>query len=119
MADYVDGFCFPIAREHLEAYQALSTSVAAIWREHGAIDYREFVGDDLHLEGTRSFIDAVDADDDEVVVFGWVTFASREARDAAGAKVAADTRVAELMANADTGFDARRMVYGGFGAFVS
>lgn len=119
MADYVDGFCFPIARDHLEVYQALSGRVAAIWREHGAIDYREFIGDDLHLEGTRSFTDALGVADDEVVVFGWVTFVSREARDAAGARVAADTRVAELMANTDTGFDARRMVYGGFSAFVS
>ncbi len=119
MANYIDGFVLPIPRDRLSDYQAVVEAIAHIWREHGALDYREYVGDDLSLEGTRSFTDAVAATADEAIVFGWVVFESREARDQANSKVAADPRVAELMASSDTGFDAERMVYGGFRSFVS
>lgn len=118
MADYVDGFVFPVPRDHLDEYQRLAEAVASIWKEHGALDYREYVGDDLYLEGTRSFPDCVAASDVEAVVFGWVVFESREARDRANEKVAADPRVAELMAASASGFDASRMVYGGFRPLV-
>ncbi len=70
------------------------------------------------MAGTRSFTEVVGAAADEVVMFGWVSFASREARDQANEKVAADPEVAALMASADCGFDAERMAYGGFQAFV-
>jgi uncharacterized protein YbaA (DUF1428 family) len=93
-------------------------SVADIWREHGALDYREYVGEDLMLEGTRSFTEVSDATEDDVVVFGWVVFQSREARDRANAKVAADPRMAELINSSNSGFDAKRMAYGGFQALV-
>lgn len=118
MADYIDGFAFPIAHDSLDAYKRLVDEVAVIWKKHGALDYREFVGDDLELEGTRPFTDALDANDGDAIVFGWVVFESREARDAANAKVAADPRMAELISASDSGFDAERMAYGGFRAFV-
>ena len=70
--------------------------------------------DDSYLEGTRSFADLVAATDDEFIVFGWVLFESREARDLAIEKVAADARMAELVDSSDSGFDAKRMAYGGF-----
>lgn len=114
MGHYIDGFVLPIQRDRLDNYQRLVESVAAIWKEHGAIDYREHVGDDMHLEGTGSFTDLVSATEDEAIVFGWVVFESREARDLANKKVAADPRMVELMDSFDTGFDAKRMAYGGF-----
>ncbi len=118
MGNYIDGFVFPLPRDRLDAYARLAESVAEIWKEHGALDYREYVGDELVLEGTRSFTDATAATGDEVIVFGWVEFESREARDLANEKVAADSRVADLMRSSDTGFDAERMVYGGFQPFI-
>lgn len=114
MSRYIDGFVFPIPRDSLIEYARLAKAVAAIWKEHGALDYREFAGDDMHLEGTCSFTDAVGATDAETVVFGWVAFESREARDLANARVAADPRVAKLIAASSSGFDAARMFYGGF-----
>jgi len=119
MSHYVDGFVHPIPRDQLEEYKRLVAAVAEIWKEHGALDYWECVGDDLHLEGTRSFIDLVTAKEDEIILFGWVVFDSREARDLANEKVAVDPRMEKLMAASDIGFDAQRMAYGGFQPFIS
>lgn len=119
MSNYIDGFVHPIPRSKLDDYKRLVPAVAEIWKEHGALAYWESVGDDLHLEGTRSFVDVIDAAADEVVLFGWVVFESLEKRNQANASVAVDPRVGELMASFDTGFDAGRMAYGGFQVFVS
>lgn len=118
MAHYIDGFVLPIPRDRLDEYKRVVEAAAEIWKEHGALDYREYVGDDLKLEGTRSFTDLVAATEDEVIVFGWVVFDSREARDLANEKVAADPRMADLIDSSNSGFDAKRMVYGGFRSFV-
>jgi uncharacterized protein YbaA (DUF1428 family) len=113
MAHYVDGFVFPVPRHRLSEYRRVAEAAADIWKEHGALDYCEFVGDDLKLEGTRSFTDLVAATADETIVFGWVAFESREARNLANEKVAADPRMADLIESSNTGFDAKRMAYGG------
>ena len=118
MSQYVDGFVLPIPRAQLSEYQRVAQTASEIWKEHGALDYREFVGDDMSLEGTRSFPDVLAASEGEVIVFGWVVFTSREARDRANAKVAADPRMVALIESSDSGFDASRMAYGGFGALV-
>lgn len=118
MSGYIDGFVHPIPRDRLEAYKKLAVAVAAIWKEHGALDYWESVGDDMHLQGTRSFIDGVAAKENDCILFGWITFPSREIRDLANQKVATDPRMATLMAEADVGFDAERMLYGGFKSLV-
>ncbi|MBT8401297.1 MAG: DUF1428 domain-containing protein [Rhodothermia bacterium] len=118
MAHYVDGFVVPIPRARLDEYKRVVGAVAEIWKEHGALDYREYVGDDLYLEGTRSFTDLIAATDDEVVVFGWVSFDSRAARDLANEKVAVDPRMADLVDSSNSGFDAKRMAYGGFQSLV-
>lgn len=118
MAHYIDGFVLPVPRDRLDEYKRLVEAVAEIWKEHGALDYREYVGDDLKLEGTRSFTDLVAATEDETIVFGWVVFDSREARDLANEKVAADPRMADLIDSSNSGFDAKRMAYGGFQALV-
>lgn len=118
MAHYIDGFILPISRDRLDEYMRLVKAAAEIWKEHGALDYREYVGDDLALDGTRSFTDLVATTEGEAIVFGWVEFESREARDSANEKVAADPRMAELMSSSNSGFDAERMAYGGFQSFV-
>jgi uncharacterized protein YbaA (DUF1428 family) len=117
MTHYIDGFVFPISRDRFGDYRRLAEAAAKIWKEHGALDYREYVGDDLILEGTRSFTDLADATEGEVIVFGWVEFDSREARDSANEKVAADPRMVELVGSSNSGFDAERMAYGGFRSF--
>jgi uncharacterized protein YbaA (DUF1428 family) len=118
MADYIDGFVLPIQRDRLNEYKRLVEAAAEIWKEHGALDYWEYAGDDLHLEGTRSFTDLVAATENETIVFGWVAFDSREARDLANEKVAADPRMADLIDSSHSGFDAKRMAYGGFQSLV-
>ena len=118
MAHYIDGFVLPVPRNRLDDYKRLVEAVAEIWKEHGALDYREYVGDDLILDGTRSFADLVAATEGEAIVFGWVVFKSRKARDLANERVAADPRIAGLISSSDSGFDARRMAYGGFQSFV-
>ena len=122
MANYVDGFVLPIPKEHLDEYREAAELIAAIWKEYGALAYCECVGDDLHTEGLRSFVESAGAKEDEVVIFGWTVFATREARDYACEKVPADPRMAQLVTPlidpTKLIFDASRMVYGGFQALV-
>ena len=122
MADYIDGFVLPVPRDRLNEYKRVVEAVAEIWKEHGALDYYEYVGDDLKLEGTRSFTDLVAATEDETIVFGWVVFDSREARDLANERVLADPRMADLIDPlidpSNPVFDAKRMAYGGFQSLV-
>ena len=120
--NYIDGFVLPVPRNHLDKYRLVAKKVAEIWKEHGALAYFEYVGDDLKLEGTRSFPEVVGVQKDESVIFGWVVFDSREARDFANERVAADPRMPDLIDPLTDPsrmvFDAKRMVYGGFQALV-
>lgn len=122
MANYIDGFVLPVPQTHLDEYKNMAEKVAEIWKEYGALAYFEYVGDDLKLEGTRSFIEVTDLKEDEVVVFGWVVFPSKEIRDQANQQVPNDPRMAELVAPLTNSkrliFDANRMVYGGFQSLV-
>lgn len=118
MSQYIDGFVFPIPRSQLSEYQGMASAVAELWREHGALDYCEYLGDDLSLEGTRPFNDVLNSSDDDVIVFGYAVFASRAARDAVNEKVAGDPRIAKIMAAGHGGFDAARMAYGGFARLI-
>ncbi len=122
MTMYIDGFVLPVPRNQLDTYKEVAERVGEVWREHGAIDYSEYVIDDSNLEGTRSFTDAANAREDEAVIFGWVSFESRDARDLANRRVAADPRMTELIHPLTRAprpiFDAERMLYGGFRALV-
>lgn len=122
MTNYIDGFVFPIAKIHLDEYKSVAQKVAEIWKEYGAIAYYEFMGDDMFLEGTKSFIATIEAKEDEEVVFGWVVFPSKEIRDLANKKVPEDPRMTALIEPLiDPNkliFDASRMVYGGFRSLV-
>ena len=122
LTEYIDGFVFPIPRIYLREYKSVAEKVAEIWKEYGALAYQEYVGDDLNLEGTRSFVEAMDVKEDEVVVFGWVVFPSKEVRDSANEQVPNDPRMADLVTPLTQPtrliFDATRMVYGGFQPLV-
>jgi len=122
MSNYIDGFVLPIPRTHLTEYKQVAERVAEIWKEHGALSYNEYEADDLQLEGTRSFTDVIESKADETIIFGWVVFDSREARDLANERIAADSRMVELIAPlldpSKNIFDAGRMAYGGFKPLV-
>jgi uncharacterized protein YbaA (DUF1428 family) len=118
MTNYIDGFILPVPRIHLNEYKSVAKKVAEIWKEYGALEYFEYVGEDLKLEGTRSFIEVVDLKEDEVIVFGWVLFPSKQTRESANKQVPNDPRMTELVVPLTDSkrliFDASRMVYGGF-----
>ncbi|WP_195758361.1 DUF1428 domain-containing protein [Kangiella sp. HZ709] len=114
MTNYIDGFVLPISNDKLENYRQLVEQVAKIWKEHGALDYREFIGDDLNLEGVRSFVELNSVEKNQAVIFGWVIFNSKQERDLINKKVASDPRMLKLVEQFDSGFDAKKMFYGGF-----
>ncbi len=113
---YVDGFLLAVPKANIEAYKAMARTAGAVWKEHGAIDYVECIGDDVPYGELTSFPRAVQAKEEEIVIFSWVTYESRERRDEIVAKVMADERLKgddwkEV-------FDGKRMIYGGFQAIV-
>jgi uncharacterized protein YbaA (DUF1428 family) len=113
---YVDGFIVPVPKDKLEAYKEFSAYAGAIWKEFGALEYVECVGDDVPYGEITSFPRAVQAKDDETVIFSWVVYESRKSRDAVMAKVMADER---LKADWSTmPFDGKRMIFGGFQPFM-
>lgn len=111
---YVDGFVVPVPRSNIEAYQEMSRTCAAIWREYGAIEYRECMGDDVKPGKLTSFPQSVNLEEDEVVFFSWITYPSRELRDQCNDKVMKDPRMAEMMKGENMPFDGKRLIYGGF-----
>ena len=113
---YVDGFLLAVPKANIEAYKAMARTAGAVWKEHGAIDYVECIGDDVPYGELTSFPRAVQAKEEEIVIFSWVTYESRERRDEIVAKVMADERL-----KGDDWkdvFDGKRMIYGGFRAVV-
>lgn len=113
---YVDGFVLAVPKANLEAYKALARLAGEVWMEHGALSYVECIGDDVPIGELTSFPRAVQAKDDEVVVFSWITYPSRQARDAINARVMSDPRLKRDPA--DNPFDGKRMIYGGFESFM-
>ena len=113
---YVDGFVIAVPKARLDDYKAMAKVGSEVWMESGALAYVECVGDDVPYGELTSFPRAVQATDDEVVIFSWIVFADRAARDAINAKVMEDPRFTPFMENAP--FDAKRMIFGGFSAFV-
>ncbi len=109
---YVDGFIVAVPKDKIEAYKVLAQRAGAVWREYGALSYVEAIGDDVPYGELTSFPRAIQATEDEVVVFSWITYESRESRDSILAKVMADPRLKDEMENMP--FDGKRMIYGGF-----
>ena len=115
---YVDGYVVPVPKDKVDAYRAMATRAGAIWREHGALQIRECMADDVKPGKLTSFPQSVMLKDDEVVFFSWIVYASRADRDAINAKVMNDPRLADMMDPAQQPFDGKRMFYGGFEVVV-
>ena len=118
MARYVNGFVIPIPKRKVEAYRRLAQKAGKVWMEHGALEFRECVGDDLKVKGTSSFIRAARAKAGETVFFSWIMYKSRAHRDRVNAKIMKDPRIAKMMEGEAMPFDGKRMVYGGFKVLV-
>ncbi len=119
MARYVDGFLIPVPRRKVEAYRRIAQKAGKVWIEHGALEFRECVGDDLKVKGVVPFTRAGRAKAGETVFFSWIVFKSRAHRDRVNAKVMKDARLANMMDGKAMPFDVKRMVYGGFRALVN
>ncbi|HWV63945.1 MAG TPA: DUF1428 domain-containing protein [Oxalicibacterium sp.] len=114
---YVDGFVVPVPKGNLEKYREIATQCGKVWMEHGALQYRESVADDVKPGKLTSFPQSVDLKDDETVIFSWIVYQSRAHRDEVNDKVMKDPRIAGMSPEAMP-FDARRMIYGGFEMIV-
>jgi uncharacterized protein YbaA (DUF1428 family) len=115
---YVDGYVLPVPKKSLQAYRRIAQKAGKIWREHGALDYKECVGDDLNVKWGVPFSRNMKLKPGETVVFAYVVFKSRAHRDRVNAKVMKDPRLAASMEASAMPFDTKRMVYGGFKVLV-
>ncbi|HTD67978.1 MAG TPA: DUF1428 domain-containing protein [Candidatus Limnocylindria bacterium] len=115
---YVDGFVLPVPKKKLPAYRLMAQKAGKIWREHGAIDYKECVGDDLNVKMGVSFSKQMKLKSSETVVFAYIVYKSRAHRDKVNAKVMKDPRIASMCDPKDMPFDCKRMCYGGFQVLV-
>lgn len=118
MPRYIDGFVLPIKKDRVEDYRKLSEKASEVWKDHGALDYWECVGDDLDVPEMLTFLKLAGAAEDETVVFAWAMFESREHRDACNAKIMADPRLDGMHDPNNMPFDMKRMAFGGFKELV-
>ena len=114
---YVDGFVIPMSKKHMDAYVKIARKAGKVWMDHGALEYRECVGDDLNIgEMGRPFTKLARTKPGETVVFSWIVYKSRAHRDRVNAKVMKDPRLSGD--TAEMPFDVKRMLYGGFEILV-
>ena len=114
---YVDGFVLPIRKRQVQAYRRIARRAGKLWREYGALEYRECVGDDLKNSMSVAFPKLAKAKAGETVCFSWIVYRSRAHRDRVNARVMKDPRMAKMMQDAEP-FDLKRMAYGGFRVLV-
>lgn len=115
---YVDGFVVPVPKRKLAEYRRIARKAGRVWREHGALEYRECVADDVPWGKRTSFPRSVKQKPNETVVFSWIVYKSRRHRDSVMAKVMKDKRLAAMMTPGAMPFDTRRMIFGGFKTIV-
>jgi uncharacterized protein YbaA (DUF1428 family) len=115
---YVDGFVLPVPKRKVDAYRRMSRKAGKLWREHGALEFRECIADDVAMGKVTSFPRSVKRKPSETVMFSWIVFKSRAHRDRINAKVMKDPRLTEMMDTKDMPFDPKRMIYGGFKVVV-
>ena len=118
MAGYVDGFVMPLPKSNLDRYREIARTAGGLWIEHGALDYKECLADDVAVGEVTSFPRSVKLEDGETVVFAWISFESRAHRDEVNGKVMSDDRMNALMDPAGDVTDYGRMIYGGFEVIV-
>ncbi|HEX3439464.1 MAG TPA: DUF1428 domain-containing protein [Pseudolabrys sp.] len=116
---YVDGFVVPVPKKSVAAYRSMARKAGKIWREYGALEFRECIADDVQVGKRTSFPRSVKLKPSETVVFSWIVYRSREQRDRVMAKVMKDKRLAAMMETKDLPFDAKRMIFGGFKTMVA
>ena len=114
---YVDGFLLAVPKRKLQMYRRIAQRAGRVWREHGALEYRECAGDDLKVTFGVSFARAAKLKAGETAVFSWIVYKSRAHRDRVNAKVMKDVRMQKMMKD-PMPFDMKRMSYGGFNVLV-
>ena len=119
MARYISSFVVPVPKKKLNAYRAMAKKACKVWLEHGALDYRECVAEDVKKGKWTSFPRSVKLKAGETVIFSWITYKSRKHRDAVLKKVMKDPRLAAMMNPKNVPFDGKRMIYGGFDTIVT
>ena len=115
---YVDGYVLPLPKKNLQAYRRIAQRAGRIWREHGALEFRECAGDDPTVKVGMPFPRMVKLKRGETVIFSWIVFKSRADRDRVNAKVMKDPCLAKMMDPKSMPFDVKRMSYGGFKILV-
>ena len=115
---YVDGYVLPVPKKNLQIYRRMAQKAGKVWRDHGALEFRECAGDDLKVKMGVSFPRRIKAKRGETVFFSWIVFKSRAHHDRVNAKVMKDPRLAKMMDEGPMPFDVKRMVYGGFKVLV-
>lgn len=115
---YVDGFVLPVPKKKVDAYKRMARKAGKVWREHGALDFKECIADDVKMGKLTSFPRSVKRKPNETVFFSYIVYKSRAHRDKVNAKVMKDKRIAGMMNINDMPFDAKRMIYGGFKVLV-
>jgi uncharacterized protein YbaA (DUF1428 family) len=115
---YVDGFVIPLRKDKLDDYRVMAEKAGKIWMDHGALSYKECIGDDMQSEYTKGFPQIAGMKENETVIFAFIVYASREQRDEVNAKVMADPRIKESCDENNMPFDPARMAYGGFKSIV-
>jgi uncharacterized protein YbaA (DUF1428 family) len=116
MAHYVDGFVLPVPKKNLNVYRRMAQQAGRLWRENGALEFRECVGDDLNVKMGLPFPRGIKTKPGETVVFSWIIYKSRAHRDRVNTKVVRDPRFEKLPKTMP--FDVKRMLYGGFKTIV-
>jgi len=118
MGNYVDGFVLPVQKKNLTKYRRLALKAARVWRDNGALEYRECVGDDLNVKAGLPFPRGIKIKAGETVFFSYIVYKSRSHRDRVNAKVMKDPRIKAMCDPKNTPFDFNRMMYGGFKTIV-
>jgi uncharacterized protein YbaA (DUF1428 family) len=116
---YVDGFVVPVPKKNVKAYLKMAKKAAKVWKDHGALEVRECVAEDVKVGKWTSFPRSVKLKSSETVFFSYIVYKSRRERDKVNAKVMKDPRLADMMSSDNRTFDGKRMIYGGFTVSVS
>ena len=119
MSRYTDGFVVPVPKRKLKAYLKMARQAAKIWKEYGALDYKECLGDDLKASFGMPFPEGIRLKSGETVVFSWILYKSKAHRDSVNKKIMTDPRMAAMCDPKNPPFDVKRMLYGGFKVAVS
>ena len=118
MSRYVDGFVLCVPKKKVQAYRSMAQKAGKIWRDLGALEFRECVGDDFNMKWGVPFPRMAKAKSGETVFFSWIVYKSRAHRDSVNAKVMKDPRMVKIMNSTAMPFDLKRMAYGGFKVLV-